>query len=144
MKFNISVNGSVLDSYENINIYAKAIVGAQIESKICDEQATELICEGLLEAYEYQKYPTILECLSKKARKDCKIVLSVINARRLAEKTYYSELSNQEGNDLIFGTLNKSLIFDQYDFIELLSRYGIQVVQIRIEGQRDIFLCKKQ
>lgn len=145
MKVNISPTGQTLESYENFSIYPKALMAAQLENKIADEQATELICEGLLEAYEYKDYEQNVAFLSKKARQGCKIVLSCINGRRLADHFFYTEITNQEGNHLVFGEklANKSIVFNEFDFIELLNKNNIQVVQIRREGLRDIFVCKK-
>jgi hypothetical protein len=146
VKYNISANGSTLETYENISIHPKAILAAQLENKIADEEATELICENLLEAYQFSSYEANIQVLSKKARQGCKIVLSIINGHRIADFAYYGEIKNQEGNDLVFGEKQniKSIIFDQYDFLELLGKYGLKVVQIRIDGYRDIIICNKQ
>lgn len=146
MKANISVNGSTLDSYENFNVYYKAPLVAQLDNKLFDEQCTELVCEGLLEVYEYKDYSSILQFLSKKARQGCKIILSYFNGRRLAESIYFGELSNEIGNQIVFGDKlpNRSIVFDQFDFVELLSKNNIKVLQIRLDGNRDVLVCQKQ
>lgn len=145
MKVNIA-NIQSLDSYENFNIYARAIFAGQLEQKISDEQCTEFICDGILDQYEFKDYEGIIAFISKKTRKGGKIVLSVVNGRRLAEEIYYGEMTNAKGNLLVFGekSINKSIIFDEFEFVELLNKNQVQVLQVRREGSKDIYLCQKQ
>ncbi len=145
MKVNIA-NLQSLDSYENFNIYAKALFQAQVEQKISDEQCTEFICQGILEQYEFKDYENIVAFISKKCRKGAKVVLSTVNGRRLAEEIYYGEMPNSQGNLLVFGekSINKSIVFDEFEFVELLNKHQVQVVQIRREGAKDIYVCQKQ
>lgn len=142
----ISSLDTQLEGYSNIKIYPKAIFEAQVQSKLEDAECTELICEWVLEFYEFAKYEQIIACLARKARYGCKMILSIISGRRLADKIFYQELNNEEGNKLVFGDVipHKSWIVDIYDFTELLNRHGINVLQTRIEDYRDIFVCQKQ
>lgn len=148
MKYCLSALNTELEGYTNLLIYPKQKIDILYQTKIEDAEATELICENVLEYIDYSDYATTLAFLSRKARSGCKIVLSVINGRRVSDHLYFNELSNDQANKLLYGENPKipvkSVIVDSFDFIDLLSQHGIKMIQVRHEDYREVYVCQKQ
>lgn len=148
MKFCLSALNTELKGYTNLILYRNQKVEILYNNKIEDAEATELICENVLEYIDYSDYDTTLAFLSRKARSGCKIVLSVVNGRRVSDHLYFNELTNDQANKLLYGenpkTPIKSVIVDSFDFIELLNKHGIKMLQVRHEDYREVYVCQKQ
>lgn len=147
MKFNLSALDTKLEGYENLLVYPKQKIEILYNTKIEDGEATELVCENVLEYFDYSEYPATLAFLARKARTGCKLVLSVVNGRRVSDHLYFNELTNEHANKLLYGENPKmpikSIVVDSFDFIELLNKCGIKVVQVRREEYKDLYLCQK-
>lgn len=148
MKYNLSALNSELNDYTNLIMYPKQKIEILYNNKIDDGEATEFICENVLEYIDYSDYENTLAFLSRKTRSGGKIVLSVVNGRRVGDHLYFNELNNEQANKLLYGENPKipfkSVIVDSFDFVDLLNKCGIRVLQVRHEDYREVYVCQKQ
>ena len=145
MKYCLSVNKDTkLDGYTTIVIQTRMVGFEQINSKIEDAYATDIIAEDVLPFFELAKQEFILDTMSKKLRKGGRLVVGLLDVDILAEAVKDAP-SIEHVNQLIYGgDPSMKSVFDASIAKQILEKNQLTVRSVRFDGPKVLITAVKE
>lgn len=144
MKYIVSVGTNPENNqYKYIKILP-TIGPNQLDRKLEADEAEQLIAENLLEFFAEKNHDAWIKTLVEKTRLGGHLIISILNGKKILWDLNKNNFTNP--NAAIFGTEDisiKNLCFDINKFLTRLEEFGLKVLQVGEQDNKNIITCQK-